>query len=99
MPLTAVWAGPAHNARLDGPLLLHAETSRSTPFRLHVSDVGHMLVVGPTGVGKSVPLSLIALQFQRYADSQITTFDKGNSACVAVLALGGQHHALGAAPC
>jgi type IV secretion system protein VirB4 len=100
MPLSAVWAGPARNAHLDGPPLLHAETSGSTPFRLstHVGDVGHMLIVGPTGAGKSVLLSLIALQFRRYAGSQVYLFDKGNSARAAVLAMGGEHHALGAAP-
>jgi len=97
MPLWSVWAGPARNAHLDGPPLLHASTAGSTPFRLstHVGDVGHMLVVGPTGAGKSVLLALIALQFRRYAGSQVYIFDKGFSARAAVLAMGGAHHALG----
>ena len=97
MPLSSVWAGPDRNDHLDGPPLLYAETSGSTPFRLsnHVGDVGHMLIVGPTGAGKSVLLALLALQFRRYANSQITIFDKGNSARAAVLATGGEHHALG----
>ncbi len=97
MPLSSVWAGPARNAHLDGPPLLYAETSGSTPFRLstHVGDVGHMLIVGPTGAGKSVLLALLALQFRRYADAQIYIFDKGFSARAAVLAMGGAHHALG----
>ncbi|HVJ03186.1 MAG TPA: conjugal transfer protein TrbE [Sphingomonas sp.] len=97
MPLSSVWAGPAHNAHLDGPPLLHASTAGATPFRLstHVGDVGHMLVVGPTGAGKSVLLALIALQFRRYAGSRIYIFDKGYSARAAVLAMGGAHHALG----
>ena len=97
MPLSSVWAGLVRNAHLDGPPLLYAETSGATPFRLstHVGDVGHMLVVGPTGAGKSVLLALLALQFRRYAGSQITIFDKGNSARAAVLAMGGAHHALG----
>lgn len=97
MPLSAVWAGPVRNAHLDAPPLLYAETSGSTPFRLstHVGDVGHMLIVGPTGAGKSVLLSLIAMQFRRYAGSQVYLFDKGNSARAAVLAMGGEHHALG----
>jgi type IV secretion system protein VirB4 len=97
MPLSGVWAGPARNNHLDGPPLLHAGTSGSTPFRLstHVGDVGHMLVVGPTGAGKSVLLALIALQFRRYPGSQIYLFDKGLSARAAVLAMGGAHHALG----
>jgi type IV secretion system protein VirB4 len=97
MPLSSVWAGPARNAHLDGPPLLYAETSGSTPFRLstHVGDVGHMLIVGPTGAGKSVLLALLALQFRRYPQSQVYIFDKGFSARAAVLAMGGAHHALG----
>jgi len=105
MPLPAVWAGPARNADLasvtgtEAPPLLYAETGGATPFRLstHVGDVGHMLVVGPTGAGKSVLLALMALQFRRYRGSQVYIFDKGNSARAAVLAMGGAHHALGAA--
>jgi type IV secretion system protein VirB4 len=99
MPLSSVWAGPGGNGHLDGPPLLVAKTAGSTPFRLstHVGDVGHMMVVGPTGAGKSVLLALIALQFRRYAGSQVYIFDKGGSARAAVLAMGGAHHALGSA--
>ena len=98
MPLSAVWAGPERNEHLKGPPLLVAETSGSTPFRLstHVGDVGHMLVVGPTGAGKSVLLSLIAMQFRRYPGARVFMFDKGWSARAAVLAMGGTHHALSA---
>ncbi|MEO5492880.1 MAG: conjugal transfer protein TrbE, partial [Sphingomonas sp.] len=97
MPLSAIWAGPATNRHLAGPPLLYAQTAGATPFRLstHVGDVGHMMVVGPTGAGKSVLLSLIALQFRRYRDAQLFIFDKGLSARAAVLAMGGAHHSLG----
>ncbi|HZV04280.1 MAG TPA: conjugal transfer protein TrbE [Gemmataceae bacterium] len=98
VPLSAVWAGLARNAHLDGPPLLVAETSGSTPFRLstHVGDVGHMLIVGPTGAGKSALLALIAMQFRRYPASQIYMFDKGGSARASILAMGGRHHRLAA---
>jgi type IV secretion system protein VirB4 len=56
-----------------------------------------MLVVGPTGAGKSVLLALMAMQFRRYAGAQVYIFDKGNSARAATLAMGGRHHALGQA--
>ena len=97
MPLSSVWAGPVGNRHLAAPPLLHAQTGGSTPFRLstHVGDVGHMLIVGPTGAGKSVLLVLIALQFRRYVGAQVYIFDKGFSARAAVLAMGGAHHALG----
>ncbi len=97
MPFSSVWAGPIRNNHLNGAPLLYAETSGSTPFRLstHVGDVGHMLIVGPTGAGKSVLLALMALQFRRYPGSQVYMFDKGNSARAAILAMNGAHHELG----
>jgi type IV secretion system protein VirB4 len=97
MPLSSVWAGPVRNQHLGAPPLLFAQTSGSTPFRLstHVGDVGHMLVVGPTGAGKSVLLALLAMQFRRYPGSRVYLFDKGWSARAAVLAMEGAHLPLG----
>lgn len=91
MPVSAVWAGPSRNHHLDDATLITAKTRGATPFRLdlHVGDVGHSLIVGPTGAGKSVLLSLMALQFRRYASSQVFLFDKGKSARASVLAMGG----------
>ena len=96
-PLSAVWAGEAWNRHLDAPPLLYATTHETTPFRLstHVGDVGHALIVGPTGAGKSVLLALMALQFRRYAGAQVFAFDKGRSLRAAILALGGAFHDLG----
>src|SRR5215467_10532019 len=97
MPLSAVWAGPERNEHLGGPPLLFAKTEGATPFRLslHVGDVGHTLVVGPTGAGKSVLLALIALQFRRYPGARIFAFDFGGSIRAAALAMGGDWHDLG----
>lgn len=91
MPVSAVWAGPEENTHFKEAALITAETRGATPFRfdLHVGDVGHSLIVGPTGAGKSVFLSLMALQFRRYPKSQIFLFDKGKSARASVLAMGG----------
>jgi type IV secretion system protein VirB4 len=96
-PLSAVWAGPEHNDHLDGPPLLTARTEGSTPFRLslHVGDVGHTLVVGPTGAGKSVLLALMALQFRRYRGARVFAFDFGASIRAAALGMGGDFHDLG----
>jgi type IV secretion system protein TrbE len=99
IPLSAVWAGPERNEHLSGPPLLFARTEGSTPFRLslHVGDVGHTLVVGPTGAGKSVLLALMALQFRRYAFAQVFAFDFGGSIRAAAIAMGGDFHDLGGA--
>ncbi len=95
-PLASVWAGPERNAHLDGPPLIMATTGSATPFRLslHQGDVGHAMLVGPTGAGKSVLLSLIALQFQRYEGARVFVFDKGRSARCAMRALGGADYEL-----
>ncbi|MEH2521006.1 type IV secretion/conjugal transfer VirB4 family ATPase [Bradyrhizobium sp. AZCC 1610] len=99
IPLSAVWAGPVRDAHLGAPPLFFARTEGSTPFRfsLHVGDVGHTLVVGPTGAGKSVLLALMALQFRRYPSSQIFAFDFGGSIRAAALAMKGDWHDLGGA--
>jgi type IV secretion system protein TrbE len=91
MPISSVWAGPLWNEHLDQPPLLYASTRGSTPFRLnlHVGDVGHTMIVGPTGAGKSVLLAMLSLQFRRYEQSQIFIFDKGRSARAAALMMGG----------
>jgi type IV secretion/conjugal transfer VirB4 family ATPase len=97
IPLSAMWAGPERDEHLKAPPLLYGKTEGSTPFRfsLHVGDVGHTLVVGPTGAGKSVLLALMALQFRRYDNAQIFAFDFGGSIRAAVLAMGGDWHDLG----
>ncbi|WP_313045346.1 conjugal transfer protein TrbE [Brevundimonas sp.] len=91
LPVSAVWAGPARDAALDGPPLAVARTTGSTPFRLvlHVGDVGHAMVVGPTGAGKSALLSFLALQWLRYPLSRVVFLDKGRSVRAAALAAGG----------
>ena len=97
MPFSAVWAGPARDEHADAPPLFVAKTEGSTPFRfsLHVGDVGHTLVVGPTGAGKSVLLAVMAMQFRRYDCVQVFAFDFGGSIRAAALAMGGDWHDLG----
>jgi type IV secretion system protein VirB4 len=97
IPLSAVWAGPERDEHFGAAPLLFGKTEGSTPFRfsLHVGDVGHTLVVGPTGAGKSVLLALMALQFRRYAGAQVFAFDFGGSIRAAALAMRGDWHDLG----
>ncbi|HWU96428.1 MAG TPA: conjugal transfer protein TrbE [Sphingomonas sp.] len=97
IPLSAVWAGPERDEHFDAPPLFYARTEGSTPFRfsLHVGDVGHTLIVGPTGAGKSVLLGLMAMQFRRYDLAQVFAFDFGGSIRAAALAMGGDWQDLG----
>ena len=97
LPLSGIWAGDenAPNPKLppDSPPLIQTKTTGSEPFRLnlHISDIGHTLILGPTGAGKSVLLNLIKAQFRRYRGARIFDFDMGMSAFALNRACGGVH--------
>jgi type IV secretion system protein VirB4 len=101
LPLSTVWPGLASNPSpyfpRRTPPLLWAATGGSTPFRvnLHDSDVGHTLLFGATGAGKSTLVGLIAAQWQRYAGAQVFVFDVGYSGWLLCQATGGTHYDVG----
>ncbi|MDI6834995.1 MAG: conjugal transfer protein TrbE [Rhizobiaceae bacterium] len=100
IPLNSVWSGsptaPCPFYPPGSPPLMQV-ASGSTPFRLnlHVDDVGHTLIFGPTGSGKSTLLALIAAQFRRYSQAQVFAFDKGGSMLPLTLGLDGDHYQIG----
>jgi len=111
LPLTSVWPGLRQNPcdfyPADSPPLMHTVTTGATPFRLnlHVGDVGHTLVFGPTGAGKSTLLATMLAQFRRYQSrprrnssrlpSNIIAFDKGRSLFTLCMASRGIHYDIG----
>lgn len=98
LPLQSTWPGPATNPSPYYPVgsapLVWAVTAGSTPFRLdlHENDIGHTLIVGKTGGGKSTLVGLLAAQFQRHRDAQAFVFDVGYSGWLLCHATGGQHY-------
>lgn len=101
VPLNSVWSGsPVSPCPFypDGSPPLMQVASGSSPFRLnlHSGDVGHTLIFGPTGSGKSALLALIAAQFRRYGRAQLFAFDKGKSMYPLTVAVGGDHYDVGA---
>lgn len=97
IPLSAVWSGEERDEHLNAPPLMYVQTTGRTPFRLvnHIGDVGHTMVMGPTGAGKSVLLTLMALQFRRYKNAQVFIFDKGGSFLASTYGVGGGYYELG----
>lgn len=87
----AIWQGDLHNTHLGGPPHMVCRTSGQTPFyfNVNVNDVGHTLILGPTGGGKSTLLVSMIIQWMKYKHAQVIAFDKGRSSRAATLALGG----------
>jgi type IV secretion system protein TrbE len=85
LPTSTIWTGqnsaPCPMYPPFSPPLMHCVTHGSTPFRLnlHVRDLGHTFMFGPTGAGKSTHLAVIAAQLRRYPAMSIFAFDKGMS--------------------
>lgn len=94
LPLSAVWAGDRFNKHLNNHPLIYSETDGSTPFRLnlHYGDVGHTMMIGPTGAGKSTHLGLIASQFMSYKNAQVYIFDKDASSRILTLGVEGDFY-------
>lgn len=101
LPTSTIWTGqneaPSPLFPPLSPALMHGVTSGNSPFRLnlHVRDLGHAIMFGPTRSGKSTHLGLIALQWRRYLGSRIYAFDKGMSMFPACLGAGGNHYTIG----
>ncbi len=102
-PVSSPWTG---NAMCPSPLfpepspaLACARTSGYIPFmvNLHQEDVGHTLVIGATGAGKSVLVGWLALNFLRYPESRVHIFDIGRSHQISCLAADGIHYSFGEA--
>ncbi len=102
LPTTSIWPGLATNPSQyfpkHSPALMWTATDGNTPFRLnlHDSDVGHTLMVGRTGAGKSILVEALAAQWMRYAEAQLFYFDHGYSAWLLAQACGWTHHEIAA---
>ena len=103
IPVSTPWIGSAVNPcpfyPENSPALMQCITGRAlrTPFRLslHVGDLGHSLVFGPPGSGKSTFLAMTAAQTLRYPGMTLFSFDKGRSMYALCQAVGGRHYAPG----
>ncbi|MEJ2116616.1 MAG: transporter, partial [Alphaproteobacteria bacterium] len=97
-PYTGVSVNPNPLFPPNSPPLAVVATGGATPlyYNIHQGDVGHTLVFGPTGSGKSVHLAQMVASFRRYENARITVFDKGWSMYALSLLTGGTHYALAA---
>ncbi|TWI62556.1 type IV secretion system protein VirB4 [Pseudoduganella lurida] len=100
LPTSTIWTGdavaPCPMYPPAAPPLMHCVTHGSTPFRfnLHVRDLGHTFMFGPTRAGKSTHLALILAQLRRYPGMTIYAFDYGMALYPVTKAMGGRHFRL-----
>ena len=98
LPMSSMWTGnkycPCDKYPGKSPALIYADAVGATAFRLnlHVDDVGHTLIIGPTGTGKSTLLAMIAAQFRKYRNAKVFCFDKGYSMYCLTRAADGAHY-------
>ncbi|MBT9165427.1 MAG: Type IV secretion system protein virB4 [Chloroflexi bacterium] len=98
-PLVGVSDGEIVNAHLSEqmgqtmPCLTALSTEYRTPFylNLHSGGVGHAMVMGPSGSGKSVGMNFLISQWSRYPGARTLIFDKDYSCKIATLLQGGSH--------
>jgi len=98
IPVSCQWSGQTKNKHLNDDVLFYARTESNTPFRFcnHIDDVGHTMIIGPTGSGKSIFLAFIASQFLKYKNAQVFIFDYGMSLKAITQAVKGQYYNIGA---
>ena len=67
-------------------------TVSGTPyfFSFHVRDVGHTMIIGPTGAGKTVLLNFLCSQSQKF-HGRLFFFDKDRGAEIFLRAVGGKY--------
>lgn len=94
--LFTLHGGNRTNPHLGREALAVFETQHQTPyhFNLHVDDVGHALVLGATGAGKSFLLNFLVTHAQKY-EPRTVIFDLGHSYRRLASLLGGSYLELG----
>lgn len=101
IPTWGVWTGEEINTSTymaNAPAHWIGVSNKGQPFIKQQpvkGDVGHKLILGPTGSGKSTFINFEISQWFRMKNAQVYLFDKGYSGEVLCKATGGSHYNIG----
>lgn len=99
-PFTSIDPGPTHSKHLSETVYhrpmpplsrFHTMLNTSTSFDPFVGQVGHALVVMPTGSGKTTFVNFCLSQFTRYPNAQVVIFDRNHSCRILTGLVDGSH--------
>lgn len=100
IPTSSSWTGspvaPCPQYEAGAPPWVYTFGRGNNPFflNLHLSDLGHTLILGRSRSGKTTILGLLITQFLKYKNSQIFCFDKGLGLKPTTLAVDGNHYSI-----
>jgi type IV secretion system protein TrbE len=82
----------SEQARKTMPALAAFSTQHNTPFffNTHIDDLGHAMLIGPPGAGKSVMATFLLTMFRKYQGGKCFIFDKDWTCRIPTLLMDGQ---------
>jgi type IV secretion/conjugal transfer VirB4 family ATPase len=101
MPIMSTYTGQRENAHLKAltgvgtPHVCCISGTSRFDLTLAVGDVGHTLVAGPTGAGKTTFAGVLELLWTKYPGAKVIIYDYGGGARAATLAVGGAYYTPG----
>jgi type IV secretion system protein VirB4 len=101
MPLSGAWSGyeqhPSNMYPENSPPLFYVDTPIYGVFKgsLHWHDMGHTLILGTNGTGKSTLLLFLSASQLRYKNSQVFAFDYKRSMMPFTYGVDGEHYDIG----
>jgi type IV secretory pathway VirB4 component len=95
--LNATWPGPERDDYLDEGPWFYCQTEGSTIFRVvnHLRTVGHFLMLGATGAGKSTVANFLRAMWMQQLNRQAKLFDLDGHGRLLTYLLGGVWYDLG----
>ena len=112
LPISSKYDGNKYNEHFKAPCVMTAFSGNELFYLNNMvdKDIGHTIILGPTGKGKSVFLNTFNMNFLKYAGTvidkktghekkvpaRVIMFDKGGSSKVLCECVGGRFYDLGA---